>query len=261
MTSVLLHVSVFILGLIVGSFLNCVIYRLEKEESLWGRSYCPNCKHMLGWYDLVPIFSFILLGGKCRYGKCNISFRYPCIECITGLTFLLISVFYLMEPALSLHYLFSAIFYFYIVATLIVIFAFDLKHYIIPDKVLFPAIGLAIIYQCIVNYQFLVFNLLLTAIGASLLFLSIFIISRGTWIGFGDVKLAILLGLILGFPNILVGLFLAFFLGAIIGSVLILYKAKGLKSEVPFAPFLILGTFLAMFFGQSLITWYLKFLL
>ena len=261
MTSILLYFSTFILGLIIGSFLNCVIYRLEKEESLWGRSYCPNCKHNLAWYDLVPIFSFIFLGGKCRYCKFKISFNYPLIELITAIVFLLISMFYLIQPVLSLHYLASVIFYFYIASTLIVIFAFDLKHYIIPDKVLFPAILLTIIYQLAVNYQFLIFNLLLSAIGASLFFFIIFLISGGRWIGFGDVKFAIFLGLILGFPNILVGLFLAFFFGAIIGSILMLFKFKGLKSELPFAPFLICGTFLAMFFGENLIEWYLKFLI
>ena len=137
---------------------------------------------------------------------------------------------------------------------------YDLKHYLIPDKVLFPAIAVAFLYRLFTS-PFLFANYLLAVLVASGFFLFIFLISKGKWIGFGDVKLAILLGFLLGFPNILSGLFLSFFFGAIIGLILMFLNKKGLESEIPFAPFLIIGTFVAMFFGDQIIHWYMGLLL
>ncbi|TSC54172.1 MAG: leader peptidase (prepilin peptidase) / N-methyltransferase, partial [Parcubacteria group bacterium LiPW_30] len=139
---------------------------------------------------------------------------------------------------------------------LIIIFVYDLKHYIIPDKVLFPAIGIVFLEQLIFSFRFLDFNPLWAGLGAGAFFLFFFLVSGGRWMGFGDVKLAFFMGLFLGFPNIVVALFLAFFLGAIIGVGLIIFGSKNLKSEVPFGPFLITGTFIALFWGQEIIQWY-----
>jgi leader peptidase (prepilin peptidase)/N-methyltransferase len=163
----------------------------------------------------------------------------------------------------------SLAFWFYMASALIIIFVYDLKHYLIPDNVLFPAIIIAGIYR--------IFEICLPAIGqgfsVSLLnyfyailigagfFFAIWFVSQGKWMGFGDVKLAILLGLILGFPNILVGLFLSFLFGAIIGVLLMVLQKKEAKSEVPFGPFLIFGTFVALFWGTDLISWYLNLIL
>jgi len=281
MEYVIFYIFIFLLGLIVGSFLNCVIHRLEKEEKLNGRSYCPHCKHTLVWIDLIPVFSFLFLKGKCRYCHKKISWQYPLVELTTGLVFLLILKFQLPHFELSIFYFLISIFSFYIASSLIVIFVYDLKHYIIPDKILFPAIAITFLYQLITNYEFLVLNSLWAGLAASVFFCLIFTLSGGKWMGFGDCKIAILLGLILGFPNILVGLFLAFFFGAIIGVGLIyLNKRKltplevseswwksrknklltGLKSEVPFAPFLITGTFTALFWGNEIINWYMSLL-
>ena len=149
---------------------------------------------------------------------------------------------------------------------------YDLKHYIIPDKVLFPAIGITAVYRIfefgildfenlnlfrISDFGFRIFGgYLLAAIIASGFFLVIFLISKGRWMGFGDVKLAVLMGLLLGVNNVLAALFLAFFFGAIISIILIVLREKKLKSEIPFGPFLIIGTFMAMFWGQQIISWY-----
>lgn len=263
----LVYLFIFLLGLATGSFLNVVIYRLEKEESLSGRSYCPHCKHTLNWLDLVPLFSFFALGGKCRYCHEKISIQYPIVELLTGIIFLLIfwSLGFNWALGISLRDVLWAkgiwdfvklCFMFYVSSSMIVIFVYDLKHYLIPDKVLFPAIGIAFAYRLLTFENS--FNYILAAATASGFFLIIYLISRGRWMGFGDVKLAILLGLILGFPNILAGLFLAFLFGAIIGGGLILFKKKKLKSQIPFAPFLITGTFAAMFLGNNIISWYLS---
>lgn len=145
---------------------------------------------------------------------------------------------------------------------MIIIFVYDLKHYIIPDKVIFPAILVAGIWQSVASVLNLIpISYFLTAIysafGAALFFLAIVLITKGKGMGAGDIKLAFLMGLILGWPKILVALFLAFFLGAATGLFLIAFKKKTMKSEVPFGPFLITGVFLALFFGEKIMNWYL----
>jgi prepilin signal peptidase PulO-like enzyme (type II secretory pathway) len=264
-TEFLVYFFIFIFGVCIGSFLNCVIYRTELQENmpagpgrkavsfLRGKSFCPHCKHTLKWLDLVPVFSFVFLLGKCRYCKKQISVQYPLVELATGLIFLLISNQFQISNFLNL------VFLFYVASVLIVIFVYDLKHYLIPDKVLFPAIMIAFIYRLFENFSSILFFLLASLI-ASGFFLAIFLISKGRWMGFGDVKLAVLMGLLLGVQNVLAALFLAFFFGAIIGVILMVFGKKKLKSEIPFGPFLIIGTFLAMLYGSQIIQWYLNFL-
>lgn len=269
MFSLLLYLPLFILGLAVGSFLNCVIYRLDKKESsLEGRSFCPRCRHKLSWLDLIPVFSFFALKGKCRYCHKKISWQYPLVE-ITTAALLVLIVNQQLATSNQLLLIFRSPFFFLFSCFLIIIFVYDLKYYLIPDKVVYPAIGLAFIYQLLeaskfslgsFNFNYLFF-VLLSAFLASFFFLLIFLISKGEWLGFGDVKLAIFLGLLLGWPNILVALFSAFFIGAIIGTGLIVLRRKNLKSAVPFAPFLVIGTFLALFWGKLIFDWYISFVL
>jgi prepilin signal peptidase PulO-like enzyme (type II secretory pathway) len=259
------YIFVFLLGLAVGSFLNCIIYRLEKNESfLKGRSYCPNCHHVLAWQDLIPILSFLILKGKCRYCGKKISLQYPLVELATGILFFSISYSTFQHSNTPTFQQFIQFLYLSIVSSfLIIIFVYDLKHYLIPDKVIYPAIALTLIF----NFKFLIFKQfqifkysILSAFGSAAFFLVIFLISRGKWLGFGDVKFGFLMGLFLGFPKILVALFSAYLIGAIIGIGLVLAKKKTLKSEVPFGPFLVAGTFIALFFGSQLINWYLGFI-
>ena len=165
----------------------------------------------------------------------------------------------------------NLLFYLLISCFLIIIFVYDLKHYIIPDAVIYPAIAIAFLYQLFRMLNFVNWNLfgiwnvesgilrpISSAFLASLFFLAIVFLSQGKWMGLGDVKLAFLMGLFLGFPNILVALFLAFFIGAIIGIGLIISGKRTLKSEVPFGPFLITGTFIALFWGNQTTNWYLS---
>ncbi|HUW71910.1 MAG TPA: prepilin peptidase [Candidatus Humimicrobiaceae bacterium] len=256
---ILIYFSIFLFGLAVGSFLNCIIYRLETDQSfLKGRSFCPHCRHTLSWQDLIPLLSFFILRGKCRYCQRPISFQYPLVELATGLVFVLIFNF---QPIFSLSQFVSTLYLFIISCLLIIIFVYDLKHYIIPDKVVYPAISIALIYslQLLISKQFPTFNyLILSAIGAAAFFLAIVLISRGKWMGVGDIKLAFLMGLVLGWPNIAIALFSAFLIGAIIGIVLIILAKKTFKSEVPFGPFLVTGTFLALFWGQEIINFYVQ---
>ena len=261
---------VFVFGLIIGSFLNCIIYRLSKKESfLLKRSYCPHCKHTLEWQDLIPLLSFFLLGGKCRYCKKPISFQYPLVELFTGFLFLLI-VFQNFELLIFDSFVFNLlkiIFLFFITGFLIIIFVYDLKHFIIPDRVIYPAILLSGVWYLVSNIFFDSYNkseilkAFYSALGAGAFFLAIVLLSRGKGMGMGDVKLGFFMGLFLGFPDILVALFLAFLLGAAIGIILIVTGKKTFKSEVPFGPFLVTGTFLAMFFGLELIAFYVNLIL
>jgi prepilin signal peptidase PulO-like enzyme (type II secretory pathway) len=189
--------------------------------------------------------------GKCRYCRKKISIQYPLVEIFTGILFLLIFYFTGFDFV-------NLIFLFYIASVLIIIFVYDLKHYLIPDKVLLPAIIITFVYRFFDFSHFL--NYFGAAFFASGIFFILFFMSQGRWMGFGDVKLAILMGLILGFKNILVALFLSFFLGAIIGLIAMALQKKSLKSEIPFAPFLITGTFLALMWGEQLINWYANIL-
>ncbi|TSC75973.1 MAG: leader peptidase (prepilin peptidase) / N-methyltransferase [Parcubacteria group bacterium Gr01-1014_30] len=236
-----------------------------------GRSFCPHCKHILTWQDLVPFVSFFVLGGKCRYCQQKISWQYPAVEVSTALLFLLI----FNQQFISTLSQFTTTLYLFLVSSfLIVIFVYDLKHYIIPDKIVYPAIVIAFLYQLSVIIWNLPAPYHSEGIGAgfriwslgfgilpSLFFLGIILLSQGRLMGMGDFKLAILMGLILGWPNISVALFLAFLIGAIMGAGLILSGRKSLKSEVPFGPFLVGGTFLAFFWGDKIINWYFNFLL
>ncbi len=280
MFDIFFYFLIFVFGLIVGSFLNCVIFRLEKNESfLKGRSYCPFCRHSLNFLDLVPLFSFLFLKGRCRYCQKPISWQYFLVETATGLIFLLIFIFFgPLNMEFSGQTILSLIYYWTIASFLIVIFVYDLRHYIIPDKAIYPAIIIAFIFRFFEVLSFNHWNLpaifnfratyfepmffpILSAVLASGFFLAIVLVSKGQWMGVGDIKLAFLMGLMLGWPNILIALFLAFFIGALVGVFLILKNKKTFKSEIPFGPFLILGTFIALFFGSQIIDWYTVFFL
>lgn len=278
--SLFFYFIVFIFGLVVGSFLNVVIYRLRSGENfLLGRSHCPACGHTLSWEDLFPLFSFVFLRGKCRYCHKKISVQYSLVELGAAVLFVLIFwkfgfVWNLEFGIWNFSQLFVAGYLLLVASLLIIIFVFDLKNYIIPDGAVFSAIGIAFLYQFIASLKFANWNFfgiwnmefgilrpLLAGFLAAAFFLAIILISRGKWMGMGDAKLAFFMGLFLGYPNILAALFLAFFTGAIMGVGLIILGRKKLQSEVPFGPFLIFGTFIALFWGQSIINWYLNFLI
>ena len=288
--------SLFILGLIVGSFLNCLVYRLAPRQiiggGLGGRSFCPFCRHNLSWKDLIPVLSFIFLKGRCRYCQKRISIQYPLVELATAIVFVLVFGFCLPAVALAEagHWDFLYLGYLlFISSCLIAIFVFDLKHYLIPDEIIYPAIAVVFLYRLFEIWKLGNWNLpalkgiyspsgigtwylvlgnlaplfkpLASAILAAAFFYAIYALSKGKAMGFGDVKLAFLMGLFLGFPKIAAALFFAFFAGALAGLGLMILKKKTLKSELPFAPFLVFGTFFALFFGQQVISYYLNFLL
>ncbi len=243
-------ILIFILGLAVGSFINVLIDRNSTDESIiFGKSHCDNCKKNIAWYDLIPVLSFIFLFGKCRYCKSRLSLYYPTVELSTGILF--VATFYFL-PSTS-YFLLSILYSLFIVASLISIFFIDLKYGIIPDKIVYPAIAVSFLYL-LYAMPYTLYSHLLSALGAFVFFLILFLVTRGRGMGVGDIKLAFLMGLILGFPEIVVALYLAFLTGAVAGVILILWRKKKLRgSTIPFGPFLVLGTILSLFYSDFFI--------
>lgn len=248
--------AIFLFGLAIGSFLNVLIDRLPRGESVSkGRSHCEKCKKILKWHDLIPVLSFIFLKGKCRYCRTSLSFYYPAVELTTGILFA--AVFSFVGGGninfITIINFITVIYYLLITSSLIVIFFADLKYGIIPDKVVLPAIGAALGYLFL-SSQLSTLSYFLSAFGACLFFLFLFLVTRGRGMGFGDVKFAFLMGLILGFPNIIIALYIAFLTGAVLGCILILWGKKKLIGEsIPFGPFLVFGTGAALFFGADIL--------
>jgi leader peptidase (prepilin peptidase)/N-methyltransferase len=241
------YIFFFILGTVIGSFLNVVIIRLKTKQSILKKpSHCVFCKKKLDWYELIPILSFIIQEGKCRHCKKKISWQYPLVEFFTGLIFVLIFAHFLNFGIIT------TCFMLLVSCFMIILFVYDLKHYLVPNAIIYPVIVLAFIYRLFGDFNYFIAGL----IGGAF-FLIIVLISHGKWMGIGDVKIGVLMGLLLGLNYLLVALFLAFFIGAIISIILLILKKKKLKSQIPFAPFLIGATFITLFWGEILINWYL----
>ncbi len=256
------YLLIFAIGLSIGSFLNCALYRFKIKKAMTGSSFCPHCKHDLSALDLVPLFSFLSLGGKCRYCGQKISRQYPLVELLTGILFL--QTFLFLSPKSIIDYLLMLL-VLICFSLLVFIFTYDLKYFIIPNEIIYPAMGTALFWITLKSFFENDFSLLINHLAAGFLifvfFFLIFWLSKGKGIGFGDVRYAFFLGLFLGFPDSLVALFFSFTIGAIVGIFLIITKKKNRKDTLPFAPFLVIGTYLAFFYGQEIINWYFNFYL
>jgi prepilin signal peptidase PulO-like enzyme (type II secretory pathway) len=241
----------FLFGLIIGSFLNCLIWRLYKEETVLGRSYCPKCGQELRWYDNIPVLSFIFLKGKCRFCGDKISWQYPLVEIITGLLFAF-SYYFSLQNGLSFLELF---FYFFVISLSIIIFVFDLRWYLIPVWVVI--IGGVLIISLNIFFGASILNVLLSMlIGASFFGLQ-YLITRGKGIGEGDIWLGALFGAI--FPDIkllILSIFLTYIIGGLVAMVLIIFKIKKIGSRLPLGIFLSLSLLIVLFFGKEIVNWY-----
>lgn len=243
-----------LLGVAMGSFLNVVIDRLPRGESLlFPSSRCEACGHGLSTLDLLPILSYVMLRGKCRYCGVPVSRRLPLVELLTGGLFALLA--WRLGPGLDLV---SALVY----ALLFVpIFFIDLERGIIPDLIVYPGMALAFGLALAGGRATAISALVGGAVGFGL-FLSIYYLSKSflhkEGMGQGDVKLAGLLGLINGWPLVLVGVLLAFVSGGLVASVFLAKKSKGWEDPVPFGVFFVAGSFVALLWGQGLLDLYLK---
>lgn len=242
----------FIFGAIIGSFVNVLIDRLPGGENFWSvRSRCESCNKRLKPLDLIPIISFILLQGKCRYCHAKIPPRIFIVELISGLLFMLL---WLLFPMLDL-FTVSAV----ISLTLLAIFFIDLEQGVIPDILIFLFLLLAVLWAIFTRGVFL--EHAASAVGAFLFFGTIFALTRGRGMGFGDVKLAIPLGLLLGFPSTVFAVYIAFLTGAVIALILVAAgKKKFHGSTIPFGPFLCIGIFAMFTAGPEITNFVLSFL-
>jgi len=284
----------FIFGIIIGSFLNVVTMRYELlgsmlvTKKIGGRSHCPQCMTTLGWYELLPLMSFIIQWRKCRHCDYKLSWQYPVVELLTGvLTFAIPLFLYerfgvalLLSTNASLVWFYAFCGLWLLAAyTFIVLSIIDLKHGIIPDaaNVLLGVIGIAIIALKWAYAPFLTYNgsffgnyavflplsgtsvwlqaLLAAGIGA-VLFGGIIGFTRGRGMGLGDLKLVIPIGLLVGWPDIVLVLALSFIIGAFVSVFLMLFGGKSFKDGIPFGPFLAVSVFVMMFYGEGIAGWY-----
>lgn len=261
---VIFYIFVFILGTIIGSFLNVVIYRLGTGASIThSRSMCFSCGKTLSWYELVPVFSFIIQNGKCRKCKSKISWQYLFVELVTGLLFLLTTWRLNLQVG-------EVLFYWVIMSIFVVISVYDIRHKIIPNGFVYSFIILsAILLIWRSSIQILTVWDILAGPILFVPFAALWFFSKGTWMGFGDAKLAWGIGWLLGLSGGVAAMILAFWTGALwglglialsnIGKLLPNNKGFTIKSEIPFGPFLILGTILVLFFNIDIFSLSLVF--
>lgn len=244
----------FIFGLLIGSFINCLAWRLYKEETILGRSYCPKCRAELHWYDNIPLLSFLLLKGSCRTCHNKISWQYPLVELATGLLFAAVIASF---PLASWWFILKMGVF---IAVLILVFIFDLRWFLIPVNVLLWAgIFLAVVGYFSYPYGLgaYLLALVISAAVASLFFAAQYLITRGKGIGEGDIWLGMFLGVVfVNLSELAVAILSAYFIGSLVGLTLMAFKKKKFGSRLPLGVFLTVGAIIAIFFGSDLATWY-----
>ena len=264
----------FILGIAIGSFLGVVVDRLSSQESIWkGRSHCDHCRHNLSVLDLIPIFSFFILGRKCRYCHKKLSWFYPLIEICTGIAYAAIGIVLVQQIGLisQVFYQLLLLYYFLLTGLLLVIFFADIRYGIIPFNVVVLSLFLIIIWNLLspllaggqnVSFHTHLLNSILSAAGAGGFFFLLFAATKGRGMGFGDVIYAFLMGFILGFPRVILGLYIAFVTGAVVSLLLVALKKKKLKGgTIPFGPFLVFGTFVSLLWGKFILAYLFRYFL
>ncbi len=267
-------IFIFIIGTAIGSFANVLIDRLANDESIMGRSHCDHCGRTLEGVDLIPVISYVLLRGRCRRCRKKLSIQYPIIELLTGVIFIIgwitfpdhffdtssspwiifLAMKYVSPFTATLVYgMGMRILFLALLACIEVIFITDAKYQLIPDGMqialftvsflLFAAAGLS---WWGIGYRFI------SAVAVMAPILAIYLFTKGRGMGFGDVKLAVSMGLLLGIKGGFVALYIAFIVGAVAGSFLMLAGRKGMKSKIAFGPFLLIGT-LAVIYNAEFI--------
>ncbi len=258
------YLFLFFLGLVLGSFLNVVVMRSLRGES-WveGRSKCDHCQHQLAWYDNIPLLSYIWLRGKCRYCGAKIPLQHPVTELLVGSLFVWWGLvgrefFRLVEvPGIRI---IQPLFWLAIGLILAVVVLVDWFYGVIPDWCIWLGGILTIGYRGLLWWQGImrfedVVHTLMAAVGAWMFFYFLYRLTNKRGMGLGDVYLAPVLGLILGWPRVLIGLMMAFILGAVAGIFLMIFGGKNLKSTLPFGPFMVAGSFLALVWGMQWWQW------
>jgi leader peptidase (prepilin peptidase)/N-methyltransferase len=254
----MITIGLFLLGLCLGSFINALVWRLhENKDWVKERSVCPKCNHVLSALDLVPLVSWLFLRGKCRYCKQPISWQYPIVELITAGLFVLSYIYWPhgFEAMGITLFVFWTIFLVGLVALAI----YDLRWMLLPDKIVYPLLCLALVQGVllILAWGYSGWDIAISLLIGGGLFYAIFQVSKGRWIGGGDVKLGALIGLILASPSLsLLMIFSASALGSIVSVPMILTGKAKRDTRLPFGPFLIAACIIVYLFGGYLIDWY-----
>lgn len=246
-----IYLFIFLFGLCCGSFASVIIHRLHtKKPGIWfGRSHCPKCKHTLGVADLFPLFSFLSTRGKCRHCRKPIPIRYPILELIMGLSFLMTTMIIdFANPIILIFYLFVSFIF-------VILIFYDILYLEVPDEISLPMIVIVGFFVIFFNIHTIKNALIGFAIPV-VFFGALFLGSKGRWLGGGDIRIGAIMGFLLGWPHVLIGLFLSYMLGSIFSIIGIATKRIKRKSLIPFVPFLLLGTYIAMFWGEEILKWY-----
>lgn len=236
----------------MGSFVNVLLYRLPREENfVSSRSRCPSCYYQLRWFDLVPLASFILLGGACRSCKQAISYNYPLIELFAGFLSLAVFIVFREDP-------WHVLFWLIVVNLFLILFLFDLKYFILPDLILIWLGIYTVAYYSaywFFNKNWLVVSWqssLAGAIAIALFFGAIWFFSKGRWLGLGDVKLGFIIGLIFGVIGGGLVLYLAIMIGGLISVILLTFGKATLKTKLPLGSFITIASVTYIFFQESI---------
>lgn len=248
-----------ILGLLIGSFLNCLAWRLYKNESISGRSYCPKCSAMIAWYDNIPLLSFLFLRGRCRHCRKKISWQYPLVEAATAMLFALavvrIAGLYGSFEIWGIDAWITLLRDWILIASVIVVFITDARWYLIFFEVTIPSAVLVLLCNAFLGAPWQ--SLLLSATIGSGFFLLQYIVSKGRWIGEGDIWMGLLLGAAFSWPLILPAIFIAYLLGALVGIILIGVGKKQWSAMLPFGTFLAISSIITLFYGEIIVRWYM----
>lgn len=256
---------IFLLGLALGSFANCLLWRLYKEEKINGRSYCPNCRHDISWYDNIPLLSYLFLRGRCRHCHLHISWQYPIVELAMGLLFVFFwwqqfdfSIFSYEQVFISLSSLsfcLNIVYLFLATWVLLSVLVFDWRFYLISTILVWPAIVLFVILNILMGAS--VLNLFLGMVLAAAFFLLQFVLTRGKGLGEGDIWLGVLLGSIFSqTSSLLFSIFSAYILGSLFGLFLIILNRKSWGSKLPLGVFLALGALITLIFETKVSFWF-----
>ena len=252
LTENLIYIIVLIFGAVVGSFLNVCIHRIPEGKSIVSPpSSCPDCNKPIPFYDNIPIISYIILRGRCRNCKNTISLQYPLVEAVTGFFSIVLFKQFGLSPQFFIYFVF--------ISGLIVITFIDLKYQIIPDIISLPGIGIGLLASYFLPHGILN-SLIGILVGGGSLFLVAFgyyFVTGREGMGGGDIKLLAMIGAFLSWQGVIITIFVGSFVGAIIGSILMIVKGKDSKYAIPFGPFLAFGGLIYLLFGEILINWYI----
>ena len=251
----MIYVFVVLVGLAFGSFASALIHRLHTQHKglVGGRSFCPKCATQLRARDLVPVFSYLVNKFKCRFCKKPIAFRYPLLEICMAAIFLLTTA--LIGSGDITQY----VFHIFIAFVFIVLTFYDFLFQEIPDIISLPTFFIALLFA-ILNGTFTPMNLAIGILIPVAFFGTLHFGSKGRWLGGGDIRIGAIMGALLGYPMILTGLFFGYLFGSIYSLVGLAFRQFDRGTQIPFAPFLLLGTYVAMFWGQPILNWYFALL-